>query len=897
MSTVSNRLPATESGAVQGAISGEAALPLGPDRRRRERVAALLLVVLGFLVYNANLRLVSAGDCYPARYLPFGILKYGTLSLDPITDIVCQGHAHPFWCVQMGQHTYSRYPITVPVLATPLYVPAVLYLDRYGWTRDRVETVARIMEKVTAALIASLSVGLMYLLLVRRVNCRWPLLLTLAYGFGTNTWMISSQALWQHGLAELLILLALFLVLGPCSWARALAAGLCLTLIAAARPPDALFAAAIGLYGLYWARGWRAFLVLGGVLPLVPLFTYNYLVAQNLVGGYGVGIKRNPFRYSMTWGLLGLLFSPARGLFVFSPFLLFLPLGVRATLKDPRVRPLGLLVLGAIVTQLLVYALMDWRGGWSWGPRFLTDMVPLLVWLLAAGLATLRPLACAAFVLAVGVSIGVQAIGAFWYTGASDAVIMAKRGDPNDKPEVWDVWNTPFLAELRHDPAPRELLLVAEGSVDRVSIAGRVVERILPGDELTVEGWALADRRSPVSVQVVLMPCGATPWSRDRAYPITGTTTFFERSDVTSTLQSQGPAGWSVTLKTDGLDPGPHLLEVKVQGNPGGDQRHVAKRVIEVVPPGLESSARQATARLAERQHAAGYWLTAHTNRPQFQRPTAEMNVFVTATLVDLLAPLASLNENSARARQHLRDQIESSGLVRYHGRPTGPTIPALGCPITPDADDTALAWRIAGPRDDARQATALATVTAYRDPAGLFRTWLAPRSEFLSIDPGDNPNPPDAGIQLHVLLWLAEIDPETARPFHRTLQTSLADERLWVYYQKTPLVPLLRAAELHNLGYPVPLPPRAVESGQEPWLAACELLARATQQGARRPTAEEIEPLLERLAADDFAAVRTNPPLLYHNDLTAKCRRFYWSEDFGYAVWLRLHRELERTP
>jgi hypothetical protein len=37
-------------------------------------------------------------------------------------------------------------------------------------------------------------------------------------------------------------------------------------------------------------------------------------------------------------------------------------------------------------------------------------------------------------------------------------------------------------------------------------------------------------------------------------------------------------------------------------------------------------------------------------------------------------------------------------------------------------------------------------------------------------------------------------------------------------------------------------------------------------------------------------------PPLLYHNDLTASVHRFYWSEELGYALWLRLYFENERA-
>jgi len=52
----------------------------------------------------------------------------------------------------------------------------------------------------------------------------------------------------------------------------------------------------------------------------------------------------------------------------------------------------------------------------------------------------------------------------------------------------------------------------------------------------------------------------------------------------------------------------------------------------------------------------------------------------------------------------------------------------------------------------------------------------------------------------------------------------------------------------------------------------------------------QAVRNLLVRIGRDDFAQIRHSPPLLYHNDLSATVRRFYWSEDFGYALWLRLY-------
>jgi len=55
------------------------------------------------------------------------------------------------------------------------------------------------------------------------------------------------------------------------------------------------------------------------------------------------------------------------------------------------------------------------------------------------------------------------------------------------------------------------------------------------------------------------------------------------------------------------------------------------------------------------------------------------------------------------------------------------------------------------------------------------------------------------------------------------------------------------------------------------------------------------MKAVLRELARDDFALLRSNPPLLYHNDLSASVSRYYWSEDVGYALWLRLYDEYER--
>jgi hypothetical protein len=68
-----------------------------------------------------------------------------------------------------------------------------------------------------------------------------------------------------------------------------------------------------------------------------------------------------------------------RGLLVFSPFLVFVPLGPAPALSARRSRGLAVLSAIAVVAQLVLYAKADWRAGTDFGPRWLTDMLPILM--------------------------------------------------------------------------------------------------------------------------------------------------------------------------------------------------------------------------------------------------------------------------------------------------------------------------------------------------------------------------------------------------------------------------------------------------------------------------------------------------------------------------------------
>ncbi len=865
---------------------------------------SLLIGVVCFVIYNANGRAITAGDTYPARYLPFAIVNDHTIFLDPVAKVAAQGRGDgAFWMLRRPDgHILSLYPVAVPVLVSPLYIPAAAWLRMRGWTEANLDHVARIMEKLSASLLASLSASLLYLLLLRRARPPVALFLTAAYAFGTTTWVISSQALWQHGLAALLVVGALLALTKAPTAPRAIAAGLLCGLIAANRPPDAILAAALGAYALFWAGGrrYRLLFVAAGALPAAAVLLYNLGAAGNLLGGYGLIGRARFFSHELLPGIAGLLVSPTRGLLIFSPFLLFLALAGRFMPRNREERLLTLAMLAAIALQIVVYAKADWRGGLSWGPRYMTDVLPFFIWMLAPVVSSLSGIARIGFLVTTAWSILIAAIGAFCYTPPIDLPIFAadRGAEYHDMRGAWQWRNAPFLTALKNGRAPADLVTRIRGTFDAIEAGFGPTEVVTAGQPVFATGWALTGRDTPWQVAIAI----------DR-HPPAGTTTFFDRPDVRTTLHERSAAGWRIPFDTTGWAPGEYTLTAFVWASEKGEGYYLQDRTLTVRAPGappaeardLDENASQAAARIREHHQEPGYWLTAFTSGTDFQDPRPEMNTFLTALLVELLDPVAGtsgLRDNLLRARAHLTAQIEDGGLVRYHGRPDGPGIGTLGCAITPDTDDTALVWRLAPGPDRTRLTAALATLDRYRTPEGLYRTWLAPREAYQCLDPGSDPNPPDVTIQMHLLLLLSEVRPAAGRALCDALQPFAREDRGWVYYQKTPLVAILRLPDVARAGCKLDLPESRLHANvpaQQIWLTAARLLTAPSTPGSPPPDAVLLRAVLRELARDDFALVRMNPPLFYHNDLTATVPRYYWSEDLGYALWLRLYDRYQR--
>lgn len=429
----------------------------------RARVGASLLLFVALLgAYLANGRAIPSGDSLPARYLPWGVLRHGSLALDPFPELY-EGAREwaplvdglPYFLRRHDGHYLSSYSPGPGLLALPVLAGPVLAGAPLTW--------APALEKLAASTITALSGVLVFLALGRLVSQRWAVALTLVYGLGTSSFSVSSQALWQQGPTQLFVALVVWAVTGPIDRWRAAVAGLAMATAVAIRGSNGLLVLPVGLWLLWRHPRASPWLALGGAPTVAAVLAYNLWYFGSPTPG-GARLTTAPVwalfaQTSFVDGFAGILVSPARGLFVYSPVLLVAIAGAAVAWRTgPSVlRPLS---LGAGLLVLLVSKWAVWWGGHCWGPRLLADALPILAVLLAPAVGWIAPrrAAVALFALLAVVSVGAHALGAFLYDGRWDG-----ESGVNPSPSRFWSWREgpialyagPLLAEgMRWLPGP-----------------------------------------------------------------------------------------------------------------------------------------------------------------------------------------------------------------------------------------------------------------------------------------------------------------------------------------------------------------------------------------------------------------------------------------------------------
>jgi len=357
----------------------------------------LLVPLVVFLVHAASRNITSSDSIWTVHTARSLVLE-GNLDLDEYgAELARENYRNT---ISLGGHRFNIFPFGTPVLAAPfvlaadgvlsVLVPAVPGLERVirGRSAEEITRMDSIglhkgVELVTASFFVALAAMFVYVAARRALGRTAPALVaTFAFAFCTSAWSTASRALWSHTASMLCNAAVLVLMLPrPDRSVAGFAAGCLLAFGFAIRPTNVIPLVVFAVYMLAAQRKEAPRFLLGAALTGLLLLAFCRIMYHMWLPVY-----YSPSRLDRPWyfgiALAGNLISPNRGLFIFSPFLIFCLYGiVRGVFgKDGGLNAAVAFI--PILHWVVIATFPQWWGGLAYGPRFFTEMMPFLIFLL-----------------------------------------------------------------------------------------------------------------------------------------------------------------------------------------------------------------------------------------------------------------------------------------------------------------------------------------------------------------------------------------------------------------------------------------------------------------------------------------------------------------------------------
>jgi len=370
----------------------------------------------------------------------------------------------PYQLVQRKERFYYFYPPANTILGVPFVAVANLAgisaIDQNGVYYVPAEV--RIQESLAALLMAGLCVVIFFTSRLF-LSFHWSLLVTAAAGLGTQIWSTASRLVWSHTWGILILGLVIWLILRAETQRKQIPSVLvasCLAWLYFVRPTFAISIAAVTIYVLIYHRASLLWFLATGAAWLAALVAFSQhqygLLLPPYYHSYAHADPQSPT--SFWYRLAGTLISPSRGLFVYVPVLLFIAYLLGRYHRTARTR-LVVLALSIVVVHIIaISSFVGWHGGFCYGPRLITDVVPwfALLGMLAlearlrwraenpardSGLRLRSEWIFGLFLLLCSVTL--NGIGATW--GPASRWFLEPTNAQHDMKRFWDWRHPPFL--------------------------------------------------------------------------------------------------------------------------------------------------------------------------------------------------------------------------------------------------------------------------------------------------------------------------------------------------------------------------------------------------------------------------------------------------------------------
>ena len=428
-----------------------------------KKYAVPLLLLFFFLLYHSNFRDQSSpGDCVRLEMIDFSIARGDGFSLVNVFKEAGQGTGllgkeWDHWQTErMDRPPYTALPF-LPIYALYNYFKGPITLFSINF-----------LGKFCAVLCALATLLILYgIALNLGASARLALFSTFAFGIATHIWHSVSQGFWSStGFVPFFAGGLYFLTLPKMKRRHIVLTSFCFGYAFACRQQDVLQIVPF-MALLFWnhRKDWIAATVPFVLMAAMVAIT-NHIQTGTTLGTYGstgYAHQQSEVRTGLAYGLSGnlfigfpgLLISPARGLFIYTPLVLlpfiWLGRGIVPVIKNKKFTLIKACLVSLVLELLLLGKFSVWWGGYSWGPRLLTASLPVF-FILFVTYFPKKPSSFQRWVIAACLFWGimVQGLGAYKY---HHWVWNWRPEDIDSAPHrLWDIsdnpvsraWNDPF---------------------------------------------------------------------------------------------------------------------------------------------------------------------------------------------------------------------------------------------------------------------------------------------------------------------------------------------------------------------------------------------------------------------------------------------------------------------
>ncbi len=335
------------------------------------RTMVLAAILPLYAIYTGNGISSVSGDNLGTRVLPSHFLRTGSFDLTGVPPFD-RGDL-PYCVTRVGSRVLNAYPSGTAIVAIPY---AVFGLAASGGEVSG-ELVSR-WDKHSSALLMIAAAGLLFAS-ARRFGTRGAAGAAAVFALATPIPTGPAQSLWSFTGEIFCLTLALFALLGV--RARPILAGVALGGAFACRPTALIPAAVLLVATAFWRRRTAARAFLAAALTAGAVALWQARLYGHPLGAYGIS-QTARLTWPPSWpAAFGVLLSPSRGLLVFFPYVLLLPLaGVRVIRARNAELGTWWVASAALVGTALLLAASHahWWGGWGLGPRLMSECAPFL---------------------------------------------------------------------------------------------------------------------------------------------------------------------------------------------------------------------------------------------------------------------------------------------------------------------------------------------------------------------------------------------------------------------------------------------------------------------------------------------------------------------------------------